>query len=124
MYLKTMHGLARVPAILRRLDDDFCDPVELRSESTLGVPGLIQAIRARHVLVANALGCGFLESPGLNGFLPAIARQLMGEELRLASLPTWWGGEAAACLAVLPDLAHCVIKRTYPARAPRASYEP
>ena len=124
VYLKTMHGLARVHAILRRLDDDFCDPVELRSESTLGVPGLIQAIRARHVLVANALGCGFLESPGLNGFLPAIARHLTGEELRLASLPSWWCGESAARLAVLSDLAHRVIKPTYPATATRASFEP
>ena len=124
VYLKTMHGLARVHAILRRLDDDFCDPVELRSDSTLGVPGLIQAIRTRHVLVANALGCGFLESPGLNGFLPAIARRVMGEELRLASLPSWWCGESAARLAVLPDLAHRVIKPTYPATATRASFEP
>ncbi len=124
VYLKTMHGLARVHAILRRLDDDFCDPVELRSESTLGVPGLIQAIRARHVLVANALGCGFLESPGLNGFLPAIARHMTGEELRLASLPSWWCGESAARLAVLPDLAHRVIKPTYPATAARPAFEP
>ncbi len=124
VYLKTMHGLARVHAILRRLDDDFCDPVELRSESTLGVPGLIQAIRARHVLVANALGCGFLESPGLNGFLPAIARRVLGEELRLASLPSWWCGESAARLAVLPDLVHRVVKPTYPATAARPSFEP
>ena len=124
VYLKTMHGLARVHAILRRLDDDFCDPVELRSESTLGVPGLIQAIRARHVLVANALGCGFLESPGLNGFLPAISRHLLGEELRIASLPSWWCGESAARAAVLPELARCVVKPTYPASAARASFEP
>ena len=124
VYLKTMHGLERVHGILRRLDDDFCDPVELRSESTIGVPGLIQAIRGRHVLVANALGCGFLESPALNGFLPAIARRLRDEELLLPSLSSWWCGEAAARDQVMPDLAQRVIKPTYPTTTERAGFEP
>jgi uncharacterized circularly permuted ATP-grasp superfamily protein/uncharacterized alpha-E superfamily protein len=124
VYLKTMHGLERVHGILRRLDDDFCDPVELRSESSIGVPGLLQAIRARHVLVANALGCGFLESPALNGFLPAIAHDLLGEELKLASLASWWCGEAAARDEIAADLAHRVVKPTYPSSNGRTSFEP
>ncbi len=124
VYLKSMHGLERVHAILRRLDDDFCDPVELRSDSTLGVPGLVQAIRRRHVLLANALGCGFLESPGINGFLPAISRRLFGEELLLPSLPSWWCGERAAREAVLPDLARRVVKPTFPGMVARPGFEP
>lgn len=124
VYLKSMHGLERVHAILRRLDDDYCDPVELRSESSIGVPGLLQAIRRRHVLVANALGCGFLESPGINGFLPAISRRLLGEELSLPSLASWWCGEPAARRQVMPDLADRVIKPSYPATVGRAGFEP
>ena len=124
VFLKTMHGLARVHGILRRLDDDFCDPLELRSDSTLGVPGLIQAIRAKRVLVANALGAGFLESPGINGFLPAIARHLTGDELALPSLASWWCGEAAARKIILLDLARRVVKPTYPATATRPAFEP
>ena len=124
VYLKTMHGLERVHGILRRLDDDFCDPVELRSESTIGVPGLMQAIRGRHVLVANALGCGFLESPALNGFLPGIAQHLLGRDLLLPSLSSWWCGEEAAREQVAPDLAQRVVKPTYPTTVDRPGFEP
>ena len=96
VYLKTVTGLRRVHAILRRLDDDFCDPVELRADSTLGVPGLVQAWRAGGVLIANALGTGVLESPALLAFLPAIADRLLGAPLAVPSVATWWCGEAAA----------------------------
>jgi uncharacterized circularly permuted ATP-grasp superfamily protein/uncharacterized alpha-E superfamily protein len=113
LYLKTLRGLEPVHGILKRLDDEFLDPLELRPDSRLGVPGLLQAIRAGHVLVANAPGSAFLESPALLGFLPALARQLLGEELALPSIPTWWCGERAAMEAALPQLAACVLKPTY-----------
>jgi uncharacterized circularly permuted ATP-grasp superfamily protein/uncharacterized alpha-E superfamily protein len=116
VFLKTVHGLERVHAILRRLDDDFCDPLELRPDSALGVPGLLQAVRAGHVLVANGLGSGFLESPALQGFLPAICERLLGEPLALPSLASWWCGEAAAWDLVADELAEKVIKPTYPVR--------
>ena len=86
VYLKTLSGLRRVHAIMRRLDDDFCDPLELRTDSALGVPGLLDAVRQGNVLVANALGAGVLESPGLLGFLPKINQFLFGEELILPSI--------------------------------------
>ena len=124
VYLKTLRGLEPVHGILRRLDDDFCDPVELRSESSIGVPGLVQAIRRRHVLVANALGCGFLESPALNGFLPAIARDHGYGDLLLPSLSSWWCGEAAARDAVQSGLATRVVKPTYPSSTGRPGFEP
>ncbi len=114
LYLKTLKGLEPVHALLKRLDDEFLDPLELRSDSTLGVPGLLQAIRAGNVLVANAPGSAFLESPALLGFLPALSRHLLGEELQLPALPTWWCGERSAMDEVLPRLHECTIKPTYP----------
>lgn len=113
LYLKTLRGLEPVHGVLKRLDDEFLDPLELRADSHLGVPGLLQAIRAGNVLVANAPGSGFLESTALLGFLPALSRHLLGEELQLPALPTWWCGERAAMEAVLPQLAGNVIKSTY-----------
>jgi uncharacterized circularly permuted ATP-grasp superfamily protein/uncharacterized alpha-E superfamily protein len=114
LFLKTLQGLEPVHGLLKRLDDEFLDPLELRSDSTLGVPGLLQAIRAGNVLVANAPGSAFLESTALLGFLPALSRHLLGEELLLPSLPTWWCGERAAMESVLPLLGDSVIKPTYP----------
>ncbi|GAB3488567.1 circularly permuted type 2 ATP-grasp protein [Curvibacter fontanus] len=113
LYLKTLRGLEPVHGLLKRLDDEFLDPLELRPDSTLGVPGLLQAIRAGHVLVANAPGSAFLESSALLGFLPALARHLLGEELSLPALPTWWCGERAGLEDALPRLGESVIKSTY-----------
>ena len=114
LYLKTLQGLEPVHGLLKRLDDEFLDPLELRADSRLGVPGLLQAIRAGHVLVANAPGSAFLESPALLGFLPALSQHLLGEVLTLPALPTWWCGEQAVLQDVLPRLGERVIKSTYP----------
>lgn len=114
LFMKTVQGLAPLHGLLRRLDDDFCDPLELRSDSHLGVPGLMQVVRAGHVVLANALGTGFLESPAVHGFLPALSRKLLGEELALPSLPTWWCGEASAWADVRPELAQQVIRPSHP----------
>ncbi|HWM72052.1 MAG TPA: circularly permuted type 2 ATP-grasp protein [Steroidobacteraceae bacterium] len=114
VYLKTLAGLKRVHTILRRLDDDFCDPLELRSGSTLGIPGLIGAVRANRVVMANALGTGVLESAAWLGFLPRIAERLLGEKLSLPSVATWWCGEGPALEYVLTHLDELVIKPTYP----------
>lgn len=114
VYLKTVSGLKRVHAILRRLDDDFCDPVELRADSALGIPGLLGAVRAGRVLVANALGSGLLESAALPGFLPGICQHLLGEELAMPSVATWWCGETPARAEVLERFEDLVIKPTFP----------
>ncbi len=114
VFLKTVQGLEPIHGLLRRLDDDYCDPLELRSDSTLGVPGLIQAVRAGNVVLGNALGTGFLESPAVHGFMPAMSRHLLGEELALPSLPTWWCGEASAWRDVSPELHEQVIRPSYP----------
>jgi uncharacterized circularly permuted ATP-grasp superfamily protein/uncharacterized alpha-E superfamily protein len=123
LFLKTLRGLVPVHGLLKRLDDQFMDPLELRSDSTLGVPGLLQVIRAGNVLVANAPGSAFLESPALLGFMPALSRHLLGEELLLPALPTWWCGERSAMEAVLPRLQSCAIKPTYPGSAVHGNFD-
>lgn len=120
LYLKTLDGLKRVHAVFRRLDDDWCDPLELRGDSALGVPGLLGAVRAGRVVVANALGSGLMESPGLMPFLPAIAERALGESLQLPSVQTWWCGDPQALEGVLDRLSALVLK---PA-APQPGVEP
>ncbi|MGD9648991.1 MAG: circularly permuted type 2 ATP-grasp protein, partial [Pirellulales bacterium] len=114
VFLKVLGGLQPVDVIFRRLDDDFCDPLELRPDSFLGVPGLMQAVRAGHVAVANALGSGLLETPALLAFLPGLCRYLLGEELELPSAPTWWCGGTSERKFVLEHLAELVIKPALP----------
>ena len=114
LYLKTLGGLERIHGLIKRLDDDFLDPLELRADSTLGVPGLLQAIRAGQVLMANAPGSAFLESPALHSFMPPLAQAVLGEPLRLPALPTWWCGEQAVLEEALPKLHDRVIKPSYP----------
>lgn len=114
LFLKTVEGLEPVHGLLRRLDDDWCDPLELRSDSTLGVPGLLLAARAGTVVMANALGSAFLESPAIQGFMPGIAERLLGQPLLLPSLPTWWCGEAAAWSDVREQLDDKLVRSTFP----------
>lgn len=96
VWMKTVEGLRRVHAVVRRQDDNFCDPLELRSDSALGVPGLTDCARRGTVMLANALGSGVVESGGLMGYLPALSERLLGEPLKLPSVATWWLGERAA----------------------------
>nr|WP_233203619.1 circularly permuted type 2 ATP-grasp protein [Limnohabitans sp. B9-3] len=123
LYLRTLRGLEPVHVLLKRLDDEFLDPLELRADSTLGIPGLLQAVRAGNVVVANAPGSAFLESPALLGFLPALSEKLLGETLKLPALDTWWCGERAALASVLPQLDKMAIKPTYPGMASHGSFD-
>lgn len=110
VHLKTLGGLERVDVILRRLDDSYSDPLSLRADSSLGIPGLVHAVRAGNVAVANALGSGLLEMPALLAFLPELCRSLLGEELRVSSVPTYFCGDAGSCSFVLDKLPELVIK--------------
>ena len=114
VWLKTLSGLERVHAILRRLDDDYCDPLELRSDSALGIAGLTDAVRRGNVLVANGLGSNLLESGAMLGFLPAICKRLMGQALKMPSIATWWCGQSAALEETLARLDELVIKPAFP----------
>ena len=114
VFLKTLSGLEPVDLILRRVDDEFCDPLELRGDSLLGVPGLLRAVRAGNVVVANALGSGLLETPCLMPFLPGLSREILGEEQRMPSVATWWCGQEAERRYVLDHLTEVVIKPAFP----------
>jgi uncharacterized circularly permuted ATP-grasp superfamily protein/uncharacterized alpha-E superfamily protein len=124
VYLKTLHGLEPVHVVLRRVDDEWLDPLELKPDSALGVPGLLSAIRAGQVVVANAPGAGFLESPGLAAFWPAIARRLLGEDLLLPATTTWWCGEDAVWQAQRADLSDFVVAPTFPTSGSTRSFDP
>ncbi len=115
VYLKTLSGLLPVHVILRRQDDRFCDPLELLGESALGVPGLVQAVRAGSVAVANALGSGVVETAATMAFLPGLCRHLLGEELRMPSVATWWCGQRRELDYVIAHLDELVVKPAFPA---------
>ncbi|HEX8324351.1 MAG TPA: circularly permuted type 2 ATP-grasp protein [Tepidisphaeraceae bacterium] len=116
VFLKTLGGLQRVDVIFRRVDDDYCDPLELNASSYLGVPGLLQAVRERNVAVANALGSGVLQTAGFMPYLPKLCRFLLGEDLRAPSVRSWWCGDASDRQYVLDNLSSLVIKSAYPSR--------
>ena len=113
VFLKTVEGLQPVDVVLRRTDDGFCDPLELRGDSSLGVAGLVQAVRAGRVAVANALGSGVLETPAMLPFLPGLCRHLLGEDLALPSVPTWWCGQPRERDHVIARLDEMVIKPAF-----------
>ena len=111
VWLKTLGGLEKVDIIVRRVDDGYCDPLSLRADSHLGVPGLLEVVRAGNVCMANPLGSGILENPGLMAFLPSIAKYFLGEELLLPSLASWWCGQEKERKYVLENLNRLVIKK-------------
>ncbi len=116
VYLKTVEGLRQVDVILRRVDDSFCDPLELRGDSFLGVSGLVDAVIAGNVRVANALGSGLIETAATMPFLPGLSRHFLGEDLKLPSVATWWCGQEYALNWVLGNLDGVVVKPAFPSR--------
>ena len=114
VFLKTLGGLHPVDVILRRQDDAFCDPLELYGESALGTPGLVQAVRAGNVAVANALGSALVETAATMAFLPGLCRQLLGEELAMPSVATWWCGQERERDHVIANLDQLVVKSAFP----------
>lgn len=110
VWLKSVSGLKAVDVILRRVDEAWCDPLELRQDSRLGSAGLLEALRRGSVAMANPPGSGLLENPALMPFLPALAQALLGEELKLPTAATWWCGQKKECDHVLANLPHLVLK--------------
>lgn len=116
VFLKTLNGLEPVKTIFRRVDSDFCDPLELRSDSALGVPGLLGAVRAGNVVLANALGGGVAESPALDAYLHAASRALLGEDLLICDIPTVWCGTEWGRKEALERLDRVVVRGAFDAR--------
>jgi uncharacterized circularly permuted ATP-grasp superfamily protein/uncharacterized alpha-E superfamily protein len=119
VWMRGLEGLEPVDVILRRVDADWCDPLELRQGSRLGTPGLVRAVRAGAVSVVNPLGSSVLESPALLAFLPQLARTVLGADLALESAPTWWCGSPQERRHVLANLDRLVLLPT--AQGPDAS---
>lgn len=110
VWLKTLSGLEKVDVIIRHVDDSYCDPLSLRADSQLGVAGLLEVARAGNVTLANPLGSGILENPGLMAFMPAIARYFLGTDLLLPNIASWWCGQPKEMNYVLEHLDQLVIK--------------
>lgn len=111
--LLTLGGLLPVEVLLRRLDDDDCDSVELNPTSVIGISSLLDVLRSGRVAVANAMGSRLAESPVFLPFLPVVARHLLGEELQMPSVATWWCGEKKARNYVIQNLARMQIRAAY-----------
>lgn len=116
VYLKSVDGLKPVDLILRRVDAEDCDPLELRADSLLGVAGLVQAIRAGNITVANALGSGLAETKAMLAFLPNLCRRLLGEDLKIPSTSTWWCGDEQVKQCVLDNLDRLAIDSAFKRR--------
>ncbi|BCP55971.1 hypothetical protein K32_45880 [Kaistia sp. 32K] len=109
VYMRTISGLKRADVLLRRLDADFADPLELNPASRLGVPGLAGAVRQKNVAIANALGAGLVEARAMLGFLPGLARRVLGEDLILPNVATWWCGQTLERDHVVAEFDRMVI---------------
>jgi uncharacterized circularly permuted ATP-grasp superfamily protein/uncharacterized alpha-E superfamily protein len=116
VFLKTLTGLERVAAIFRRVDSDFCDPLEFRGDSALGVPGLVEAVRSGGVVLANALGGGVIESPAMDAYLPNIARALLGEDLKIPDISTIWCGTEWGRKEALARMDGAILRDAFDAR--------
>ena len=110
LYMKSLKGLKRVHVVLRRVDDVFADPLELREDSHLGVAGFLDVVRRQNVAVVNPIGSGILENPGLIPFMPAICQFFLKEELNLPQIASWWCGQEKERKFVLENLNKLVIK--------------
>ncbi|MBK1672202.1 hypothetical protein CKO35_02580 [Ectothiorhodospira shaposhnikovii] len=117
VWLRSLNGPEPVDVILRRVDDSFCDPLELRQDSWLGVAGLLEVARQGRVAIVNPLGSGVLECPALSAYLPAIARHLLGQDLILSTVETWWCGDPRQRDHVLSRLERLVIRDLEPGRS-------
>ena len=109
LYVRTIVGLKRVDALWRRLDPRLLDPLAFDSHSTIGVPGVVDAMAAGNVVIANAPGAGLLEAPAFAAFLPRLAKVLTGTGLTLPNIATWWCGADSARAKVVTDLDSLLI---------------
>ncbi len=111
VWIRSIRGLEQVDIILRRVDDNFCDPLELRADSRLGVPGLLQAVRKKNVIIANPIGSSILENVGLQGFLPSLSKYFLNEELISPHVATWWCGQEKEQTYVFDNLNNLIVKK-------------
>jgi uncharacterized circularly permuted ATP-grasp superfamily protein/uncharacterized alpha-E superfamily protein len=114
VWLRSLSGLDPIDVVIRRVDDQWCDPVELRADSLLGVPGILEVVRRGRVAVLNPLGSGILESPALAGLLADVAPALLGEDLALRGPQSWWCGRSDELSHVLANFDHLLLVPVQP----------
>ncbi|MEM6631759.1 MAG: circularly permuted type 2 ATP-grasp protein [Bacteroidota bacterium] len=110
VWLKTLGGLEQVDVIVRRVDSSYCDPLELYPGSQLGVPGLLEAVRQGNVRIANPIGSGILENPGIMAFFSNICKFYGGEDLKIPNIATWWCGHEKERAYTLEHLDEILIR--------------
>ncbi len=113
VFVRTVSGLQRTEVLLRRIDADFADPLELNAASRLGAPGLLQAVRGGKVVIVNALGAGLVEARAMLAFLPALAPIVLGTDLTIPNVATWWLGRADMREEMIEKLDTMVIARAF-----------
>ena len=113
VFIRTVSGLRRTEVLLRRIDADFADPLELNAASRLGVAGLLQAVRDGKITIINSLGAGLVEARAMLAFLPALAPAVLGAELKIPNVATWWLGDAAEREEMLDEIDHSVIAAAF-----------
>ena len=113
VFVRTVSGLRRTEVLLRRIDADFADPLELNAASRLGVPGLLQAVRDGKIVIVNALGAGLVEARAMLAFLPALAPNVLGADLAIPNVATWWLGRADMREEMIENLDRMVIASAF-----------
>ncbi len=107
--VRTVSGLKPISVLWRRLDANFADPLELRTDSRIGTPGMVDALRSGSISIVNALGTGILETRALSAFMPSFSRALLGDELELPTIATWWCGQPAERQHVIANLDQMMV---------------
>lgn len=113
LFMKTLEGLRQVDVLIRRVEDQACDTLELDPTSFSGVPGLLEAWRNGKVRIANRVGSGVMEAAAWLPFLPNLCEKLLGETLLISSVPTWWCGQSSALAEVMAQPRRWVFKKAY-----------
>ena len=111
LWLKSLSGLKQINTLLRRVDDRYCDPLELNEESRLGVAGLVESMREDNLTLINPIGSAILENVGLIPFMEKICEYFLGEKLLLSQIATWWCGQKKELDFVLENFDHLIIKK-------------
>lgn len=124
LFMKTIGGVQRVDVLLRRSDTSWTDPLELRSDSTIGIPGLLNAVRQGNLSIANSLGSGVVENTATLAFLPWHCRNFLGESLEIPSVATWWCGQPSERKYVIENIDKLAIKPTFWQKPHRSYFGP
>jgi uncharacterized circularly permuted ATP-grasp superfamily protein/uncharacterized alpha-E superfamily protein len=107
--VRTVAGLKPVSVLWRRVDASFVDPLELRYDSRIGTPGMVEALRHGSISMINAIGTGLLETRALAAFMPRLAQKLLDTDLLLPEIATWWCGQPSEQKHVIDNFDNLLV---------------